>query len=91
MLSKADNKTSNQSLGRNRADSAPKLNHSNMKNISQPTLEGVVLEVSGVGWLRAVYFRWLGLAKRTKLLMALFEAAEGVRELPLSWMSMIVA
>lgn len=44
VLSKADNKTSNQSLGRNRADSAPKLNHSNMKNISQPTLEGVVLE-----------------------------------------------
>ncbi|XP_067623972.1 uncharacterized protein [Eurosta solidaginis] len=42
--SKADNKTSNQSLGRNRADSAPKLNHSNMKNISQPALEGVVLE-----------------------------------------------
>lgn len=46
MLSKADNKTSNQSLGRNRADSAPKLNHSNLKNISQPALEGVVLEVS---------------------------------------------
>ncbi|XP_043657299.1 uncharacterized protein LOC122622701 isoform X2 [Drosophila teissieri] len=44
MLSKADNKTSNQSLGRNRADSAPKLNHSNLKNISQPALEGVVLE-----------------------------------------------
>lgn len=44
VLSKADNKTSNQSLGRNRADSAPKLNHSNLKNISQPTLEGVVLE-----------------------------------------------
>lgn len=37
-------KTSNQSLGRNRADSAPKLSHGNMKNISQPTLEGVVLE-----------------------------------------------
>lgn len=46
ILSKADNKTSNQSLGRNRADSAPKLNHSNLKNISQPALEGVVLEVS---------------------------------------------
>jgi len=46
MLSKADNKTSNQSLGRNRADSAPKLNHTNLKNISQPALEGVVLEVS---------------------------------------------
>ncbi|XP_016961968.1 uncharacterized protein LOC108032576 isoform X2 [Drosophila biarmipes] len=44
MLSKADNKTSNQSLGRNRADSAPKLNHTNLKNISQPALEGVVLE-----------------------------------------------
>ncbi|XP_023166204.1 uncharacterized protein LOC111596284 isoform X3 [Drosophila hydei] len=44
ILSKADNKTSNQSLGRNRADSAPKLNHSNLKNISQPALEGVVLE-----------------------------------------------
>ncbi|XP_017154293.1 uncharacterized protein LOC108163489 isoform X3 [Drosophila miranda] len=44
MLNKADNKTSNQSLGRNRADSAPKLNHSNLKNISQPALEGVVLE-----------------------------------------------
>ncbi|KAH8413165.1 hypothetical protein KR009_008579 [Drosophila setifemur] len=44
VLSKADNKTSNQSLGRNRADSAPKLNHSNLKNISQPALEGVVLE-----------------------------------------------
>ncbi|XP_037957428.1 uncharacterized protein LOC119687242 [Teleopsis dalmanni] len=44
VLSKADNKTSNQSLGRNRADSAPKLNHTNMKNISQPALEGVVLE-----------------------------------------------
>ncbi|XP_055856007.1 uncharacterized protein LOC129919182 isoform X1 [Episyrphus balteatus] len=37
-------KTSNQSLGRNRADSAPKLSHGNMKNISQPALEGVVLE-----------------------------------------------
>lgn len=47
MLSKTDNKTSNQSLGRNRADSAPKLNHGNMKNISQPALAGVVLEVSG--------------------------------------------
>lgn len=55
MLSKADNKTSNQSLGRNRADSAPKLNHSNLKNISQPALEGVVLEVSK--YLLRVLFR----------------------------------
>uniref|UniRef100_A0A1B0GGN2 Major facilitator superfamily associated domain-containing protein n=1 Tax=Glossina pallidipes TaxID=7398 RepID=A0A1B0GGN2_GLOPL len=46
VLSKADNRTSNQSLGRNRADSAPKLNHTTMKNISQPALEAVVLEVS---------------------------------------------
>ena len=45
VLSKADNRTSNQSLGRNRADSAPKLNHTTMKNISQPALEAVVLEV----------------------------------------------
>lgn len=45
MLGKSDNRTSNQSLGRNRADSAPKLSHTNMKNISQPALEGVVLEV----------------------------------------------
>uniref|UniRef100_A0ABK9NDY7 Major facilitator superfamily associated domain-containing protein n=1 Tax=Glossina morsitans morsitans TaxID=37546 RepID=A0ABK9NDY7_GLOMM len=44
VLSKADNRTSNQSLGRNRADSAPKLNHTTMKNISQPALEAVVLE-----------------------------------------------
>ncbi|KNC27653.1 hypothetical protein FF38_07092, partial [Lucilia cuprina] len=44
VLSKTDNRTSNQSLGRNRADSAPKLNHTTMKNISQPALEAVVLE-----------------------------------------------
>ncbi|XP_075153062.1 uncharacterized protein LOC142226759 isoform X2 [Haematobia irritans] len=45
VLSKAENnRTSNQSLGRNRADSAPKLNHTTMKNISQPALEAVVLE-----------------------------------------------
>uniref|UniRef100_A0A1A9WZP3 Major facilitator superfamily associated domain-containing protein n=1 Tax=Glossina brevipalpis TaxID=37001 RepID=A0A1A9WZP3_9MUSC len=41
VLSKADNRTSNQSL---RADSAPKLNHTTMKNVSQPALEAVVLE-----------------------------------------------
>ncbi|XP_065356883.1 uncharacterized protein LOC135951205 isoform X2 [Calliphora vicina] len=44
VLSKNDNRTSNQSLGRNRADSAPKLNHTTLKNISQPALEAVVLE-----------------------------------------------
>lgn len=43
VLSKAE-KNSNQSLGRNRADSVPKLSHTNMKNISQPALEAVVLE-----------------------------------------------
>lgn len=47
VMSKTDNgRISNQSLTRNRADSAPKLNHSTMKNISQPALEAVVLEVS---------------------------------------------
>lgn len=47
VMSKTDNRQiSNQSLTRNRADSAPKLNHSTMKNISQPALEAVVLEVS---------------------------------------------
>lgn len=45
VLSSRVDKTSNQSLGRHRADSAPKLSHGNMKNISQPALEGVVVEV----------------------------------------------
>ncbi|KAL5279758.1 hypothetical protein ACFFRR_004012 [Megaselia abdita] len=44
VLSSRVDKTSNQSLGRHRADSAPKLSHGNMKNISQPALEGVVVE-----------------------------------------------
>lgn len=56
VLSKADNRTSNQSLGRNRADSAPKLNHTTMKNISQPALEAVVLEVSFKNFFRFSLF-----------------------------------
>lgn len=39
-------RNSNQSLGRNRADSAPKLNHSNPKTLSIPNVP--VLEVSEV-------------------------------------------
>lgn len=38
-------KNSNQSLNSNRADSAPKLNQTNPKNISIPTLSVVVDEV----------------------------------------------
>lgn len=39
-------RNSNQSLGRNRADSAPKLNHNNTKTLSIPNVP--VLEVSNI-------------------------------------------